>query len=139
MSDAQKPPAVGARLEPGVGRPVEQRADIGPHLKKQARRLLEQLAENRPRRALDIESTRRLLESIAAPCDTEKLIADLIRCAWEWGASCEVDDVGWGEAGDSHNQMWRDRTTAAATSLHAALLASGKPPNAGAKRAPDLK
>jgi hypothetical protein len=129
MQMAQISPAVLGPVESSVGRLVEQRGDVGPHLKKHARRLLEQLAENRPRRALDIDSTRRLLEAIAAPCDTEKLIADLIRCAWEWGASCEVDDVRWGEAGDSHNQMWRDRTTAAATSLHAALLASSKTPN----------
>lgn len=132
--DASTPGPVGSPVDREVGRPVEQRANVGTHLKTQARRLLGQLAENRPRRAFDIDSTRRLLESIAAPCDTEKLIADLIRCAWEWGASCEVDDVSWGEAGDSHNQMWRDRTTAAATSLHAAMLASGKTPNTGVER-----
>ncbi len=111
--DASTPGPVGSPVDREVGRPVEQRANVGTHLKTQARRLL---------------------ESIAAPCDTEKLIADLIRCAWEWGASCEVDDVSWGEAGDSHNQMWRDRTTAAATSLHAAMLASGKTPNTGVER-----
>lgn len=102
---------------------------VGPHLKKQATRLLGQLAENRPRRALDIDEARRLLETITAPCNTEKLIADLIRSAWEWGVSCEVDGVRWGEAGDSHNQWLRDRTTDAATRLHAALLTNSKSPN----------
>lgn len=94
----------------------------GSHLRKQANQLLQQLADNRPRRALDLDATRRLLETIAAPSDIERLLADLIRAAWEWGVSCEVDSVRWGEAGDSHNQMWRDRTADAATRLQAALL-----------------
>lgn len=101
----------------------------GPRLQKQARRLLEQLAADRPRRALDVDSTRQLLEVIAAPGDIDKLIADLIRSAWEWGVSCEVDDVRWGEAGDSHNQMLRDRTADSAARLHAALKVHGKTPN----------
>lgn len=134
MSNTQEPPAVGARLEPGVGRLEPERADLGPHLKKQARRLLGQLDANRPRRALDIDDARKLLEAIAAPCNTEQLLAELVRCAWEWGVSCEVDSVRWGEAGDSHSQMWRDRTADAATRLHAALLASGKTPNARDQR-----
>lgn len=118
-------------LRAAVAEPVQEpeRATVGPHLQKQARRLLEQLAANRPRRALDVDSTRRLLEVISAPGETDKLIADLIRSAWEWGVSCEVDDVRWGEAGDSHNQWLRDRTNDAATRLHAAVLTSGKKPN----------
>jgi len=104
-------------------------ATVGPDLQKQARMLLEQLAANRPRRALDVDSTRRLLEAISAPGETDKLITDLIRSAWEWGVSCEVDDVRWGEDGDSHNQWLRDRTNDAATRLHAAVLTSGKKAN----------
>lgn len=95
----------------------------GPYLRKQAAQLLGQLAQNRPRRSLDIDAARRLLEVIATPSDVEKLIEDLIRAAWNWGVSCEIDDVRWGEAGDSHNQMLRDRTTAAATRLQAAAIA----------------
>lgn len=123
--------AVLESASPQPAQPVQEpeRATVGPHLQKQARRLLEQLAANRPRRALDVDSTRRLLEVISAPGETDKLIADLIRSAWEWGVSCEVDDVRWGEAGDSHNQWLRDRTNDAATRLHAAVLTSGKKPN----------
>jgi len=96
------------------------------NLRPQARRLLAQLDENRPRRALDIDAARHLLQTISAPSDVDALIDALIRSAWEWGVSCEVDDVRWGEAGDSHNQMLRDRTTEAATRLHAALLTATK-------------
>lgn len=104
--------------------------DIGHKLRKQATRLLEQLQTKRPRRSLDLDGVRRLLEVVAAPCDTERLICELMRFAWQWGASCEIDGVGWGEAGDSHNQLWRDRTTEAATALHGALLAGSRTPNA---------
>lgn len=104
--------------------PAPEIAAAGPQLRAMACRLLEQLAANRPRRALDLEAARRLLEAIAQPTDAERLIKELIRNAWEWGASCEVDGVRWGEAGDSHNQMWRDKTTGAATSLRASLLAA---------------
>lgn len=98
----------------------------GPHLRKQAARLLAQLADNRPRRALDLDATRQLLEAIAAPANADKLIADLTRNAWEWGVSCEIDDVRWGEAGDSHNQMWRDKTAEAGSRLQAALLTASQ-------------
>lgn len=94
----------------------------GPRLRRQAQYLLAQLDANRPRRALDLDALRRLLETLAAPAEVEKATAELVRTAWEWGVSCEVDDVRWGEVGDSHNQMWRDRTTDAATRLQAALL-----------------
>lgn len=100
----------------------------GPHLRRQATRLLAQLADNRPRRALDLDATRQLLEAIAAPADADKMIADLTRNAWEWGVSCEIDDVCWGEAGDSHNQMWRDKTAEAASRLQAALLTAAPAP-----------
>ena len=83
--------------------------------------MLKQLGENRPRRALDLRATQHLLEAIAAPADVDKLIADLIRAAWEWGVSCEVDGVRWGEAGDSHNQTMRDRAQDVATRLQAAI------------------
>ena len=126
-----KTEAVGAQVDLPVGRLAPDRVTVGPHLQRQARRLLEQLAANRPRRALDVDSARRLLEAIAAPGDIDKLIADLIWSAWEWGVSCEVDGVRWGEDGDSHNQMLRDRTTDAATRLHAALLVHNKTPNVG--------
>lgn len=94
----------------------------GPRLRKQAMYLLAQLDANRPRRALDLEALRRLLEALAEPSDLEQRIATLTRSAWEWGVSCEIDDVPWGEDGDSHNQGLRDRTVQAATRLHAALL-----------------
>ena len=92
-----------------------------PTARRQAERLLKQLDDNRPRRALDLEAARHLLQAIATPSDVDKLIADLIRAAWEWGVSCEIDDVRWGEAGDSHNQMLRDSTQAVATLLQAAI------------------
>lgn len=95
--------------------------NAAPTMRRQAERLLKQLDDNRPRRALDLDATRHLLEAIAAPADVDKLIDELIRAAWEWGVSCEVDDVRWGEAGDSHNQMLRDRTQAVATRLQAAV------------------
>lgn len=95
----------------------------GPHLRKQAARLLDQLGKNRPRRSLDVDAARRLLAVIAAPAEIERLIEDLIRAAWQWGVSCEIDDVQWGAAGDSHNQMLRDRTADAATRLQAAAIA----------------
>jgi hypothetical protein len=93
----------------------------GPHLRKQAANLLRGLDANRPRRALDLDALRRLLELIAEPSKVEMRTAELIRAAWEWGVSCEVDDVRWGEAGDSHNEMMRDRTTEAATRLQASI------------------
>lgn len=103
----------------------------GPYLRKQAARLLRQLDANRPRRALDLENARRLLEAIAAPSDIEKVIEELIRAAWDWGVSCKIDGVRWGEAGDSQNQMLRDRTANAATRVHAAAIdasiRAGKP------------
>jgi len=96
-----------------------QDAEAGPTVRRQAARLLRQLGARRPRRELDIEAARSLLEAIAAPADVDALIADLIRSAWEWGVSCEVDGVRWGEAGDSYNQMLRDHTQAAANRLQA--------------------
>ena len=127
--DTTTPAEVGP-VERPVGRPVPERDAGGAgHLRRQAKRLLEQLAANRPRRALDLMSAQRLLECVAATADTDKLIADLIRAAWEWGVSCEIDDVRWGEAGDSHNQMLRDRTHDIATQLQAQLPARSKTPN----------
>lgn len=96
----------------------------GSDLRRQARRFLTELADKRPRRALDVDALRQFLEPIAAPSDIEAAINSLIRTAWEWGASCEVDSVRWGEAGDSHNTMWRDRTSQAASRLQVALASS---------------
>lgn len=101
---------------------------VGPYLRRQANHLLRQLSENRPRRAIDLAATRQLLETIAAKSDTELLIGDLIRNAWEWGVSCEIDDVRWGEPGDSHNQMLRDRANDSASRLQAALLTATPAP-----------
>lgn len=104
----------------------------GSDLRRQARRFLTELADKRPRRALDVDALRQFLEPIAAPSDIETAINSLIRTAWEWGASCEVDSVRWGEAGDSHNTMWRDRTSQAASRLQVALASS--PATAGPGR-----
>lgn len=98
----------------------------GPYLRKTAARLLEQLKTNRPRRALDLNATRQLLELVAERLDAEKLIQELIHAAWDWGVSCEIDAVPWGEAGDSHNEMLRDRTMILGTQLQAALLRGTK-------------
>lgn len=95
------------------------------NLRKQAAHLMAQLGTNRPRRALDLVAVQHLLEQVAAPADVDKLIAELIRMAWEWGTSCEVDGVRWGEAGDSHNQMLRDRVQEAATRVQAFSALSG--------------
>lgn len=95
----------------------------GPHLRRQAGSLLRQLAANRPRRALDLDATRRLLEAVVAASDIDKLLADLIRTAWEWGGSCEIDDVQWGEPGDSYNAALGYRTAEAAARIQAAFLA----------------
>lgn len=103
--------------------PVHAGGDTG-NLRKQAARLLAQLGANRPRRALDLDAVQHLLEQVAAPADVDKLIAELIRMSWEWGTSCEVDGVRWGEAGDSHNQMWRDRVQEAATRVQASFAQS---------------
>lgn len=129
--------AVGSLVERGVGRlePEREDGDAG-HLRRQAKRLLAQLAANRPRRALDLMDAQSLLEMVAAPADADKLIAELIRAAWEWGVSCEIDDVCWGEAGDSHNQMWRDRVQETATRLQASLVARHEPPNVRANLRP---
>lgn len=35
----------------------------------------------------------------------ESMIDQLIRAAFDWGEGCGVDNVLWGEPGDSHNQM----------------------------------
>lgn len=94
---------------------------VESEVRKLAERLLRQLDENRPRRALDLDEVRHLLEMLTAKSDVETLVATLIRSAWEWGASCEVDGVRWGEAGDSHNQMWRDKTADAAKKLEALI------------------
>lgn len=118
-----------------VGRPEPERAEDGSgHLRRQAKRLLAQLAANRPRRSIDLSDMQSLLERVATPAETDKLIADLIRAAWEWGVSCEIDDVRWGEAGDSYNQMLRDRTHDLATQLQAHLPVRGKTPNTGVER-----
>lgn len=102
----------------------------GSDLRRQARRFLTELADKRPRRALDVDALRQFLEPIAAPSDVEAAINSLIRTAWEWGASCEVDSVRWGEAGDSHNTMWRDRTSQAASRLQVSLASSPAAPAA---------
>jgi len=94
-------------------------SNADPTIRREAQRLLKQLDDNRPRRALDLDALRYLLANVAEPADVDKLIADLIRAAWEWGVSCEIDDVRWGEAGDSHNQGLRDRTQELATRLQA--------------------
>lgn len=96
----------------------------GSDLRRQARRFLTELADKRPRRALDVDALQQFLEPIAKPSDIEAAINSLIRTAWEWGASCEVDSVRWGEAGDSHNTMWRDRTSQAASRLQVSLASS---------------
>ncbi len=99
----------------------------GPRVRRIAVRLLKQLDENRPRRALDLDEVRHLLELLTAAGDADRLVAELIRSAWEWGVSCEIDSVRWGEAGDSHNQMWRDKTADIAARLHAALVTRDTP------------
>lgn len=93
-----------------------------PIIRRQAQRLLEQLNDKRPRRALNLDELRYLLANVAEPADVDKLVADLIRAAWEWGVSCEIDSVRWGEAGDSHNQTLRDRTQELANRLQAAAF-----------------
>ena len=117
------------RMARPLGRLVGRDDGEAGHLRKQAARLLAQLGANRPRRALDLVAAQSVLELIAAPADPDKLIADLIRAAWEWGVSCEIDDVSWGEAGDSHNQMLRDRTHDLAARLQAQLTARGRMSN----------
>jgi hypothetical protein len=97
------------------------RGRAGPELHRLAERLLRQLDDNRPRRALNLDEVRHLLELLTEKSDAATLVAMLIRSAWEWGASCEVDGVRWGEAGDSHNQMWRDKTADAAKKLEALI------------------
>lgn len=127
----QEQPAVTGPVERGVGRLEPKRADVDPgYLRKQATRLLAQLDNRRPRRALDLADAQRLLEKVAAPADADKLIAELIKAAWQWGKSCEIDDVSWGEAGDSYNQMWRDHVQEVATRLQASSMARHEPPNA---------
>lgn len=108
----------------------------GPQLRKLANRLLSQLRDNRPRRTLDLDLLQHLLETLAAPGAVDAQIQELTRAAWEWGVSCEIDDVRWGEAGDSHNQMWRDKASQAATRLQAALLTAEPPAAAQASEKP---